>query len=454
MLTRRKFLRQTSFTIPAFALLPGIFSSCKRDSLVENLNFDGKVIIVGAGAAGLYAAYLLHQQGVDVQILEASNGIGGRIKRLEGFGDFTIELGAEEVHGQNSLWHDMVVASGAQFVTAETNDLFRINGVLQTEASALNNAFFSDMTDLVDSIEAYDGGDVTAEQWGGVNGVHSSVEHIFNAWVGNEYGTSNSRLGMYGLRESEERWTAGDENFLLKDKDFLYIMEERFSGVLDQVELNTQIISINYEDQKILLTSESGIEYEADKIIVTVPITILKEGDINFVPALPSNKIEAFQKIGMDTGMKIILKFDERVWPVNTGSIYSDGHVPEFWATGAGGRGTDNILTAFVNGENAEYLLGLGDGMIDVILAELDAILGDASSHYVDHVIQDWGAEPFVRGAYSYPKVGSLGAFEIIAQPVDGKIFFAGEATHFGGHFGTVHGAMESGLRAVKELLT
>ena len=105
-------------------------------------------------------------------------------------------------------------------------------------------------------------------------------------------------------------------------------------------------------------------------------------------------------------------------------------------------------------GEKAEQLAALGSEIIPTLLSELDHLLGDVSTHYLEHHIQDWGAEPFIRGAYTYPKPGTGNSREVIAEPIKGKIFFAGEATHTGGHYATVHGAMETGLRAVTEILS
>lgn len=434
-------------------LLPHLLASCKKVTLFNGKTYGGKVIIVGAGAAGLYAAYLLHLQGVDVQLIEASDRIGGRIRALKNFADFTIELGAEEVHGEQSLWYDMVKASGAAFIETELNDLYYFNGSLKTEAQATENTFFNSMNELIDSLPEYSGDDITAEQWGNNAGLSNNIDHLFNALIGNEHGTSNSRVGLYGLREEYEKWTSGNENLLLKDSDFITVLEERFSSIVDKVLLNTPVSAIDYSGSEIVLTDTEGGTHEADKVILTVPLTILKNNSIFFTPQLDASRLNAYQKIGMDRGIKVILKFDERKWPENTGGIYGNGLVPLFWATGAGGRGTDTILTAFVNGENAEQLALLGDNMISTILTELDNIVGDVSSHYVDHFIQDWGNEPFIGGAYSYPKPGTGDAREVIAQHIENKIYFAGEATHTGGHFATVHGAMETGLRAVNEIL-
>jgi monoamine oxidase len=160
----------------------------------------------------------------------------------------------------------------------------------------------------------------------------------------------------------------------------------------------------------------------------------------------------------MGDGLKIILKFNEAFWPANLGSIVGPGPVPEFWTTASGGRSdNNNLLTAFVNGENAESLIALGDGMIPAILAQLDTFFGNgvATANYADHFIMNWADMPYIRGAYSYPKPGMAPETRgLLKVAVNNKIYFAGEAVHDGGHHGTVHGAMESALAAVTKILT
>ncbi len=422
--------------------------------LYSNSNFNGKVLIVGAGVAGMYAAYLLHKQGIDVEVLEASERYGGRIKPLKDFADFDIELGAEEIHGERSVWRDMAQHSGAQWVADDLNDLYYFNGSFKTFAQATENTFFNRLLEVVNGFGHYAGDDITAKSYGNLAGIHSSIEPIYNAMVGNEMGSSNDTVGTFGLREIEEKWTAGKLDVRCSNKSFLQIIEENFSEILNKIHLNTPVVSIDYSSGVVELTTQGGGVYRADKVIVTVPLTVLQSNDILFQPPLPATRVDALARIGMDRGMKIIMKFSTRFWPQNTGYIYAPGSVPLYWATGAGGRGEDLILTAFVCGEKANELSAQGDAMITSILSDLDALFGEASTYYQTHYIQDWGNEPFIRGAYSYSKVGTSNAREIIAGPLSDKVYFAGEATHTQGHFATVHGAMETALRAVNEILS
>jgi monoamine oxidase len=188
---------------------------------------------------------------------------------------------------------------------------------------------------------------------------------------------------------------------------------------------------------------------------------VLKDGDISFTPNLPSTKVDAYTNIGMGGGVKAIFKFSQAFWEASTtsklGSVIGYNEVPELWAT-AVGRGTTPVLTAFVMGEKGEQFSSMApNDAKGFFLGHLDNIFGNniASQSLLQDGfhLMDWGKEPFIRGAYSYPIVGGGLIFrKELAADVDGKLFFAGEATHFEGHSGTVHGAIETGIRVVEEV--
>ncbi len=449
---RRQLLKNLALTLPAGMLMPSLLASCRKDKI----EFSGKAIVIGAGAAGMYASYLLNDYDVDVTVLEAAPVYGGRIRPLEGFSDFTIELGAEEVHGEKSLWHDIITSLNKEFVNADDESFYFIDNLLKSEAQVANDDDLNALYDLIENIENYFGVDKTIDQYLSDNNIAQRVSHIGNALLGNEYGTSNSRLGAAGVAASARKWDAGDQNFMLKNSHYLSVLEEKFSSILPKIQLNTQIKKIDYTGNQVILTDQNGNIYTADKIIITVPLAILQSGDIEFIPSLPVSKQSAINAIGMNTGMKIILKFSNTFWAANLGSVYGNGYVPEFWSTGLGRSSENNTLTAFVMGEKAEYLSSLGAAAIDTVVAELDQMYGAgvASGSLVASHIMDWSKEPFIKGAYSFQKVGTGNSRETLAQSIDNKLFFAGEATNTEGHEATVHGAIETADTAVEELVS
>jgi len=155
----------------------------------------------------------------------------------------------------------------------------------------------------------------------------------------------------------------------------------------------------------------------------------------------------------MDAGMKVYMKFSSKFYDDNI----SGGSLCAAYADEAFKRNSDDaVLLGFIMGEQAEYLSGLGNdtAIVNALLGELDTMYdGQATASFVDSVVQDWGAEPFIRGAYSYSSIGIGNARKVAAKSVDSKLFFAGEAMNTNGHFQSVHGAAETGYREVINIL-
>ena len=470
---RRKFLQHIGYTVPSTLAIPYLFSSCKKDdddgiSTVKKYK-DYKVIVIGAGAAGLYTGWYLSERGFDVTILEASDRVGGRVRHLNGFADFDIELGAEEVHGNKTEWHKIVQQTGAELLTADTEDYYFFKQepsnpnepVLKNETQAAQYNEFIKSMDFVENAYTYSGPDKTVEQHLATSGISWNMFGVVNGVVGNEYGTSNNRLSIKGIAEEDALWTAGEDNYALKNKTMLSILEAKFAPVMGKVKMGTQVKVVEYQGNKVRLTDQNGKIWEADRVVLTVPLKILQDGDITFNPGLPSTKKDAIEHIGMGAGMKAIFKFSQNFWKgilaPNLGSVIGYNEVPEIWATNYG-RGETPVLTAFIMGEKAEQFSSQGSSAAGTILAHLDNIFASgnvASQSLLENgsYIMDWTKAPFIKGAYSYPIVGGGLIFrKELASPIDDRIFFAGEATHFKGHSGTVHGAIETGIRAIAEV--
>lgn len=452
---RKRFLYTSALGIPGLALFPSLLASCKKESPFDEPAFKGRVAIIGAGASGLYAAYLLAESGISATVFEASDKIGGRIATDTSFSSHKLNLGAEFIHGERSAWYDMARFQNAVMLEPSLKSYVHINGQTMSEGDAESNADFALASSAFDNISSYDGADVPASAYGNVMGLSEEGHALFNAWVGNENGTDNSRIGMAGLAQADQAWTAGLRDFKVTNTDMLGLLQSAFSTVAGNVILNTPIQLVDYSDNEVILTDTSGNTYSYDRVIVTSSIKVLFDDLIEFTPTLPPLHLQAINTLGMDTGIKLFLKFSTAFWPSDLGSISGAGPVPEFW-TNTDVFSDEHILTAFVNGGTADDLLALGTDMIPAILAQLDTYFDNqATPAFLSSTYKNWADEPYIRGAYSYAKPGVAAETRtLLHEPVANKVYFAGEATHDGGHHATVHGAMETAVRAVAKLLT
>jgi monoamine oxidase len=247
------------------------------------------------------------------------------------------------------------------------------------------------------------------------------------------------------------------------------VLSSRFSAVVPQIKFDHVVKSINYSGDKIMIQGESLTESfssEVDRVIVTVPVSILKDGDIAFTPSLPSAKSTALSRMGMDAAIRLVLEFKVNFWGLDSAFLYGATDMPEYFNVGAGENSSQftKVLSMTVMGPKAEELSPLGDDIIPVILAELDSYFDGKATVNIRKEIeapftilsvrQDWTTMPFIRGGASYVKPGGTNADRVsLGEPVNGKLFFAGEATDGNGESGTINGALLSAERAAQEVI-
>lgn len=439
---RRHFLKRSAFLSIGGWLAPGaLLSSCEDETLLADVGYKGKVLIIGAGAAGLYAAYILQSKGIAVELLEASANYGGRLGKLEGFANFPIDLGAQWLHGRNNILGDLVKKTKTKVTLDESEAKYWFN-----------NQLVDDLPQDADIFEGEDLPDVTFAEYAAQNGLGEDYKYIVENIAGDQ-GAAAGKLSVYYNNLEEENWNSGSNDFKFEDTCFDLIDRHVADYVKDNIRLNTIVRTIDYSGAEIAVTDSQGNTYLASKVIVTVPMTILKAGDIQFTPALPAEKTAAFSKIGMGAGMKVFLRFSEKFF--DEGIV--GGPICAAYADDSVGKvQDDNVLLAFVMGDQAEYLTALGSdaAITDALLQELDTMYdGRATATFLAAHVQNWTNHPFIRGAYSYGTVGMGNAREVAAQPLGQSIYFAGEAMNLNGHHQTLHGAVESGYRSVIQLL-
>jgi hypothetical protein len=342
------------------------------------------------------------------------------------------------------------------------------NNLVSTD-DAMAHYEFQQAYDFLQNITAKGETGATVQDAIFANGIPPSMLPILHGRIGNRHGTSNSRIGMEGFSEELMLRNRSATNLLLSNTAMTDVLIEGYIRASERTQLNTVIRNINYEGDKIILTGEinTGVgtqpfTKEVDKVIVTVPVSILKAGDITFTPDLPATKQTALQNIGMDSALRVVLDFKRNFWGSGFRTIFG-GDIPEYFNSGEGRSTVARSLQMTISGEKGELMSELGYDAIPVILEELDRMFDNQASRdaRIDPVnsqfiaaIQDWGKEPYIKGSMSYLKPGgTVEHRRELSRPLHGKVFFAGEATDFSGEAGTVNGALQSAERASREIL-
>jgi len=210
--------------------------------------------------------------------------------------------------------------------------------------------------------------------------------------------------------------------------------------------------------------ARKSFEYEASGVVITLPLGVLKAKQVGFYPRLPE-KESLVGKIGWGHVVRVVFRFKNGFWSApfmpqhlgaaqgkNFGFVNAPGQpVPVWWTTGTPAP----MLCGWAGGEVARPLQRLSPASVrEEALRSLADILGTTRSKLRGWVAgwqyHPWSTDLFARGAYSYPVAGSEHAGQELARPIASTLFFAGEATAEA--YGTVHGALESGLRAAKEM--
>ncbi len=472
---RRKAIQHIGWGLSGGLWMPSVFSACSPKDPGPEVVYSGTVAIIGAGAAGLYVADILRSKGIKVIIFEARDQIGGRVRSLRNqsveqypmtpllSSDFPIELGAGLTRGSDTIFAKILSVYN---IATTDYPASAINYVMDNQVKSAvdwggdpdfvaSQSFYNNLRNNVGSSLSVLG----AMQ---AKGINNRAYGLLNGQIGNTYGGSNEIIGIGELAEEQTLNKNDGKVFGLQSNPMQDALISRFSNVQPFVQLNTPITKIDYGNDPIVLTAKDGTTYQADKVIVTVPISILKNGGLSFSPGLPGGFTGSLSKLGMGPSIRVILEFKKNFWGETVGFMVGSSGVPEYFSAGLGRSQINTTLSVTVNGDLAAQYSALGDGVVDAILADLDVLYAGQGTLFVRKdkalnkifIKQDWTKTDYILGGYSYPLPGATNADrKAIGQPVNNKLFFAGEATDVSGQAGMVNGALASAERASTEVV-
>lgn len=435
-------------------------------------------IIIGAGAAGLAAARELSRHSRRLMILEARNRLGGRIfTRRDSSHPLPFELGAEFIHGEAEETFRITDAAALGVVRLPDQHLWRQRKKL-VEIPDFWEQIHREMAKIPENGRSQSFSEFLASRR-----IDEKKKKMLLNFVEGYHAADPDRIAARALAAGDEETGAAMNNQYRVVSGYDRLIDFLAAGLdRERVRLQTDAIvhGVEWKRGRVRVESRSRAGRERDpiegqRLLVTLPIGVLRarpgdEGGVRFDPPLRDRE-RAIDRIASGDAAKIIFTFRERFWDdevfvksrvTKNSSVTTlqflhswDLPVPTFWTAAPL---IAPVVTGWCGGPGAAALLAAGEeAFADRAIESLAKILS-IPRKLIDEQItgwhtHDWTHDPFSRGAYSYVMTGGEGAQKKLAQPVDGTIFFAGEATD-AEQTGTVAGAIRSGLRAADQIVS
>ncbi len=410
------------------------------------MSSETDVVIIGAGAAGLSAAKELARIGLTYTLVEGSHRIGGRAYSEEIAPGVWFDLGCAWLVGGGTnpfttIADDLgiTVDKDHSHMFLGENHRFQRNGVALNDDQraaclryydksykAIAEAASQDqdvaISDVIDMDHAFAPPLLCsiASGWG------MDIDQVSTA----DFASATGELGfqaLHGYGNLVAAW-----------------------GADVAVSLNARVDRIDWSGTGVMVETPKGT-IRGRTVLSTVSTGILASGDIRFAPDLPDWKIESINNLPMGTENKMGVHFDTGVFGTDGRGHYStwndDGITAKVDASVMG----LNTAAVFVGGRHGVWLEKQGQQAChDFAVDRVADIFGNHIRKHVNRtIVTAWNTEPWTRGSWACAQPGQAHQRDNLARTVDERLFFAGEATVYGGQ-GTCHGAYQSGIRAAQ----
>lgn len=443
-----------------------------------------KVLVVGAGMAGLVAAFELRKLGHDVTILEARTRPGGRVwSPHEPFSDgLYVEVGAARIPDN----HDLTMRYVREFDLPLTpfyppgSRMYSIAGrQIRTDAGGEWIAGEAPLDLKSDEkplgqwalLEKYVGGALAelGDPWkidyaGKTARKFDSV--TFSQYL-RERGASegaNNLLSWPWANATDDRtsflWTLREIAYESQEKSRSKIvggndkLPRAFAATMkDAIHYGSPVVRLEQDERRVRAVVKRGAvteTFEADRLLVTIPFPALRGVDV--APALSAAKRRAIDELLYDTIVRTTLQCRTRFWEKNGFNGFGHSDTPQqIWHFTHDQPGPRGLLVSFLSGATGERVGAMEPAERGQFIAnEMERAHPGFEQNFESMLVHVWHKDPWTKGAIALPAPGQMTGLCVGAEKAEGRIHFAGE--HLSHYSGWMQGALESGLRAVREI--
>jgi monoamine oxidase len=427
---------------------------------------EADVIVIGAGMGGLSAASFLRKAGYSVIVLEARDRFGGRIWTRRDVPGLVADIGAQWItEADKSPLQKLVEKNDIEWKPAQIfNQIFYgIDNARMTKSAQdnMNEKFFGVLLAAADYREKQikqGKPDISVKQ--GIDFVLSKLPPL----------TPEEKIQFrfliiftleMGITGKYSEFSFDNIVDLLSEASSASIMPggyDQITGLLAaplDLRLETVVQAVDYQKKSVTVQTDQGV-FRGRAAVVNLPHAILKRGDVTFGPALPTEKLDAIQRVATGVTDKYWFKFPTVFWPKNADFLGYMTETSKQWPQwySVAKYADSPVLVGFNTGK---FTMDLEEASDEVVtkraMKALRRVYGAGIPDAEALVLRSrWGSETFSGGSLSYLPVGAAPSDRAtIGLPVNGKLFFAGEATT-DKHPASVFGAFISGRRAAAEV--